>query len=63
MRGGKDYDAEWGKRMRGTGPYAWQIGRRFEIATKKLGFDRQRARLDTAQFEPPAGEGRQLQLL
>jgi DNA repair photolyase len=25
MRGGKDYDAEWGKRMRGTGPYAWQI--------------------------------------
>jgi DNA repair photolyase len=63
MRGGKDYDAEWGKRMRGTGPYAWQIGRRFEIATKKLGFDRQRARLDTALFEPPAGEGRQLQLL
>ncbi len=30
MRGGKDYDSEWGKRMKGTGPYAWQIGRRFE---------------------------------
>ena len=25
MRGGKDYDAEFGKRMKGSGPYAWQI--------------------------------------
>ncbi|TGT22539.1 radical SAM protein, partial [Mesorhizobium sp. M4B.F.Ca.ET.169.01.1.1] len=31
MRDGKDYDSEWGKRMKGAGPYAWQIGRRFEI--------------------------------
>ncbi|RVD48585.1 PA0069 family radical SAM protein, partial [Mesorhizobium sp. M8A.F.Ca.ET.023.02.2.1] len=30
MRDGKDYDSEWGKRMKGAGPYAWQIGRRFE---------------------------------
>ena len=34
MRDGKDYDSEWGKRMKGTGPYAWQIGRRFEIAAR-----------------------------
>src|SRR6478736_3053750 len=32
MRGGKDYDSTWGSRMKGTGPYAWTIGRRFEIA-------------------------------
>jgi DNA repair photolyase len=32
MRDGKDYDAEFGKRMKGAGPYAWQIARRFEMA-------------------------------
>ena len=32
MRGGKDYDSNWGKRMTGEGPYAWMIGRRFEMA-------------------------------
>ena len=37
MRGGKDYDSEWGKRMRGDGPYAWQIGRRFEMAARAAG--------------------------
>ncbi len=63
MRGGKDYDAEWGKRMRGTGPYAWQIARRFEMAAKRLGLNAQRRKLETGLFEPPAGEGRQLQLL
>ncbi len=62
MRGGKDYDADWGKRMRGTGPYAWQIARRFELATKRLGFNSARRRLDSSQFLAPAGEGRQLQL-
>jgi DNA repair photolyase len=36
MRGGKDYDADFGKRMKGAGPYAWQIARRFEMATKRL---------------------------
>jgi hypothetical protein len=39
MRDGKDYDAEWGKRMKGSGPYAWQIGRRFEIAARRLGLN------------------------
>ena len=28
-RGGKLYDAKWGERMRGDGPFAWMIGRRF----------------------------------
>ncbi|KXF78418.1 radical SAM protein [Paramesorhizobium deserti] len=62
MRGGKDYDAEWGKRMRGEGPYAWQIGRRFEIAAKKLGMNIQRRKLRTDLFEPPAKYGTQLSL-
>ncbi|UWF59299.1 PA0069 family radical SAM protein [Brucella sp. 2716] len=62
MRDGKDYDAEWGKRMRGTGPYAWQIGRRFEIAARKLGFNTQRQRLRTDLFEPIQKGGKQLSL-
>jgi DNA repair photolyase len=55
MRGGKDYDAEWGKRMRGEGPYAWQIGRRFEIAAKRLGLNLSRRRLRTDLFSPTRG--------
>jgi DNA repair photolyase len=38
MHGGKDYESQWGQRMAGSGPYAWMIGRRFEIAAKRLGY-------------------------
>ncbi|CAN7565896.1 PA0069 family radical SAM protein [Phyllobacterium sp. LjRoot231] len=62
MRGGKDYDAEWGKRMRGEGPYAWQIGRRFEIAAKRLGINVNKRRLRTDLFEATPGS-EQLSLL
>ncbi|RVC56490.1 PA0069 family radical SAM protein, partial [Mesorhizobium sp. M4B.F.Ca.ET.088.02.2.1] len=50
MRDGKDYDSEWGKRMKGAGPYAWQIGRRFEITAKRLGLNAERRQLRTDQF-------------
>jgi DNA repair photolyase len=63
MRGGKDYDSEWGKRMKGSGPYAWQIGRRFEIAARRLGFNAERRQLRTDLFVSPAKEGEQLVLL
>ncbi|MBY8918219.1 PA0069 family radical SAM protein [Nitratireductor rhodophyticola] len=63
MRGGKDYDAEWGKRMKGTGPYAWQIGRRFEIAAKRLGLNQEKRRLRTDLFRQPQPGGEQLMLL
>ena len=63
MRGGKDYDAEWGKRMKGAGPYAWQIGRRFEIAARRLGLNVERRRLRTDLFKPPPRAGEQLTLL
>jgi DNA repair photolyase len=55
MRDGKDYDAEWGKRMRGEGPYAWQIGRRFEIAAKRLGINLNKRRLRTDLFAATPG--------
>lgn len=62
MRGGKDYDAEFGKRQRGDGPYAWQIGRRFEITTKRLELNRRHLKLRTDLFSPPAEAVKQLSL-
>ncbi|WP_309083605.1 PA0069 family radical SAM protein [Chelativorans sp.] len=63
MRGGKDYDSEWGKRMTGSGPYAWQIGRRFEIAARRIGLNAERRKLRTDLFKAGKGEGEQLTLL
>ena len=62
MRGGKDYDATFGKRMKGDGPYAWQIGRRFEIATRRLGLNRRNLKLRTDLFSPPVKSLAQLSL-
>lgn len=63
MRDGKDYDSEWGKRMKGAGPYAWQIGRRFEITAKRLGLNVERRTLRTDQFVAAAKDQLQLTLL
>jgi DNA repair photolyase len=63
MRGGKDYDAEFGKRMKGAGPYAWQIGRRFDLAAKRLELNVARRPLNCDLFVPPLGTGVQLSLL
>ncbi|CUA94730.1 PA0069 family radical SAM protein [Pannonibacter indicus] len=62
MRGGKDYDAEWGQRMRGLGPYAQQIGQRFSLACKRLGLNQRRKKLNTELFTPPQVGGVQLSL-
>jgi DNA repair photolyase len=61
-RGGKDYDSTWGERMTGTGPYAWMIGRRFELAAQRIGFGKQKHRLRTDLFRAPARAGEQLSL-
>ncbi|AMX91918.1 PA0069 family radical SAM protein [Mesorhizobium sp. M7A.F.Ca.CA.001.09.2.1] len=63
MRDGKDYDSEWGKRMKGAGPYAWQIGRRFEITAKRLGLNAERRTLRTDQFVAAGKDQVQLTLL
>jgi DNA repair photolyase len=51
MRGGKDYDARFGVRMKGEGPYAWMIGRRFEMACERLGLGKRKLRLRTDLFK------------
>jgi len=61
-RGGKDYDSTWGKRMKGTGPYAWMIGRRFEMACEKLGLNASKFSLSTAHFRAPKPGTEQLSL-
>ncbi len=53
MSGGREYDGRFGRRMTGAGPYAWAIGRRFELACRRLGLSRRRLRLATRHFAPP----------
>ena len=62
MRGGKDYDAQWQKRMKGEGPYAEQLARRFQIAAKRIGFNQRRRRLSAENFLAPQAGGVQLRL-
>jgi DNA repair photolyase len=59
MRGGKDYDATFGTRMRGSGPWAQMLRDRFNLAVSRLGFSRERQPLDMSQFVPPADTARQ----
>ena len=53
MRGGRDNDPRFGHRMRGEGPFAELIARRFAVAAKRLGFTRERVGLDTTAFVAP----------
>jgi DNA repair photolyase len=62
MRGGKDYDAKWGERMRGRGPYANQIAKRFTLAAKRFGLNLRRRKLSTDAFVQPQKGGVQLDL-
>ncbi|TFG86679.1 MAG: PA0069 family radical SAM protein [Hyphomicrobiales bacterium] len=62
-RGGRLYEAKWGERQVGEGPYAWMIGRRFEVAAARLGLNQQLVELRTDLFSPPVLPGQQLRLL
>jgi len=62
IHGGKDYDSTWGLRQTGTGPYAWSIGRRFELACNRLGLNARSYRLTTALFKKPVLRGDQMDL-
>ncbi|MDR5765779.1 MULTISPECIES: PA0069 family radical SAM protein [unclassified Caballeronia] len=55
MRGGKDYDSDFSKRMKGEGLWADMLKQRFQKATKRLGLNaRQRGILDMSEFQRPA---------
>jgi len=59
MRGGRDYDPDWGKRQKGEGPYAQLIADRFAKALRRLGLDTPRLPLDHTQFRRPPEAGGQ----
>jgi DNA repair photolyase len=62
--GGKDYNSEFGTRMRGTGAYAELLRTRFQLAKRKLGFAGadERYELDISLFRPPTPDSPQLTL-
>src|SRR6185312_10433148 len=62
MRGGKDYDANWNTRMKGTGPYAEVMARRFHMAVKRLGLNQPGAPRSVHRFKRPARLGIQAPL-
>ncbi len=62
MHGGKDYDAAWQHRMRGTGPHAELLKKRFALACRRHGLSRRGAPLDRTAFAPPPRKGDQLSL-
>jgi DNA repair photolyase len=62
MRGGKAYDSEWGKRMKGDGPIAALMSRRFAAARTRYGLAGPLPDLDLGQFRIPPKAGGQLDL-
>ena len=59
------YQAEFGTRMTGTGPYAELLRIRFRAACRRLNLNKTREAygLDTTQFRKPPQKGDQLALL
>ena len=54
LHGGREYDASFGQRHTGAGPFAQLLARRFDLAHQRLGYGGGREReLDTTQFVPP----------
>ena len=62
MHGGKLYSADWGHRMRGEGLHAEMIGKRFRLAVRRLGLDRDLPPLRSDLFRVPPRAGDQLSL-
>ncbi|WPB59283.1 PA0069 family radical SAM protein [Xylophilus sp. GOD-11R] len=57
MRGGRDYDADFATRMKGSGLWSELIRRRFETATRRFGLNRERTVSTLEHFRPPGVGG------
>jgi DNA repair photolyase len=62
MRGGLDYDPHWGTRMRGQGPLADLMSRRFALACDRLGLNKGRFQQRRDLFRPPPKPKAQMEL-
>ena len=56
-RAGKDNDPRFFERMKGAGAYAEMINARWHAAAARLGFNKDRKKLDFSQFRPPRLDG------
>jgi DNA repair photolyase len=62
VRGGRESSAQFGERMTGSGPVAWTIGRRFQLASQRLGLNASRVKLRIDLFAKPPMVGEQMAL-
>lgn len=62
LRSGNLSDAQFGTRMRGTGPIADQIQSMFRVFAARHGLDHRLPPLDCSQFKPPVPPGGQQRL-
>ncbi|WP_018232581.1 PA0069 family radical SAM protein [Thioalkalivibrio thiocyanodenitrificans] len=60
--GGRLYDARFGKRMTGDGPYAQLLRQRFRLARRRAGLADRMPALDTGRFTPPRKSSRDGQM-
>lgn len=60
--GGRDYDPEWGKRLRGEGAFAELVAQRFKVTCARLGLAKTQPPLRTDLFAVPPRPGDQLSL-
>ncbi|MDE2661039.1 MAG: PA0069 family radical SAM protein [Acidobacteriota bacterium] len=56
-RGGQLYEAKFGERMRGQGPYAELLANRFRVASRRYGLDRKHPPFRLDLFRPPRAPG------
>ena len=62
MHGGALYCSDWGRRMRGEGPYAELIEQRFQKTLRRLGLREKMPKLTCDLFQAPAALGAQMEL-
>ena len=62
LQGGRDYNPEFGTRLRGQGTYAEMIAQRFDVAAKRLGLVQDLPPLRCDLFAAPKPVDRQLSL-
>jgi DNA repair photolyase len=55
LHGGKLYDSDWGKRMRGEGIFAEQLQELFKVASRRAGLNQDDFGLSTEHFRRPGG--------
>ena len=55
LHGGKLYDSDWGRRMRGEGIFAQQTSELFHVAARRAGLNQTEFSLSTEHFRRPGG--------